>query len=59
MRTKLKKTGRTARLTYGEITQMGVIVRVSYGRNRVGIFTEELVGGAMSAGVGLGISCAG
>ncbi len=48
--TRVKKSGRTTELTQGEIIQVDVMVRVSYGPNRVATFTDQLMAGAMSAG---------
>ncbi len=48
--TSVKKSGRTTGLTQGEITQVDVMVQVSYGPNRVATFTDQLMAGAMSAG---------
>jgi len=47
--TKVKKSGRTSGLTTGEIIQVHVTVRVNYGDNKVALFTDQLMAGAMSS----------
>ena len=46
----IKKSGRTTGLTTGEITQVDVTVNVSYGDNKIAMFTDQLMAGAMSQG---------
>ena len=46
----IKKSGRTTGLTSGEITQVDVTVNVQYGGNRMALFTDQLMAGAMSQG---------
>jgi hypothetical protein len=46
----VKKSGRTTGLTTGEITQVDVSVNVSYGDNKIALFTDQLMAGAMSQG---------
>jgi hypothetical protein len=48
--TPLKKSGRTTRLTTGEILQIDVTVDVQYGPGQVARFTDQLLAGAMSQG---------
>jgi hypothetical protein len=47
---KIKKSGRTTGLTTGTIEQTDVTVRVNYGTNKVALFTDQLLAGAMSQG---------
>jgi hypothetical protein len=47
---KVKKSGRTTGLTDGTIQQIDVTSRVSYGSNKIAIFTDQLLAGAMSQG---------
>ena len=46
----IKKSGRTTGLTTGEITQVDVSVNVQYGENRIALFADQLMAGAMSQG---------
>jgi len=46
----IKKSGRTTGLTTGEITQVDVTVNVQYGENKIALFTDQLMAGAMSQG---------
>jgi hypothetical protein len=46
----IKKSGRTTGLTAGEIQQVDVTVNVQYGEGRTGLFTDQLLAGAMSQG---------
>jgi hypothetical protein len=46
----IKKSGRTTELTTGEITQVDVTVNVGYGDNKIAMFTDQLMAGAMSQG---------
>ena len=46
----IKKCGRTTGFTQGEIQQIDVTVKVQYGSGRVALFTDQLLGGAMSQG---------
>ena len=46
----IKKSGRTTGLTTGEIIQVDVTVNVQYGGNRMALFTDQLMAGAMSQG---------
>lgn len=48
--TQVQKMGRTTGHTTDEITQIDVTVSVSYGGTRVGVFTNQLMAGAMSQG---------
>ena len=46
----VKKSGRTTGLTNGTIEQIDVSAQVSYGTNKVALFTDQLMAGAMSQG---------
>ena len=46
----VQKSGRTTGLTTGTIEQTDVTVRVNFGTNRVAIFEDQLMAGAMSQG---------
>jgi hypothetical protein len=46
----IKKQGRTTDYTESEIIQTDVTVSVSYGGGKIGIFEDQLMAGAMSAG---------
>ena len=46
----IKKSGRTTGFTTGEITQVDVSVNVQYGENKIALFTDQLMAGAMSQG---------
>lgn len=46
----VEKSGRTTGHTRGEITQVDVSVSVSYGSDRVALFTDQLMAGPMSQG---------
>ncbi len=46
----IKKSGRTTGLTTGTIEQINVTAQVSYGTNKVGIFVDQILAGAMSQG---------
>jgi len=46
----IKKSGRTTGLTHGEITQINVATQVQYGGNKIAMFSDQLMAGAMSAG---------
>lgn len=46
----VKKHGRTTLLTEDTILQTNVTVRVSYGDNKVAVFVDQLMAGAMSQG---------
>jgi len=46
----IKKSGRTTELTTGTVEQINVTVTVSYGNNKIAIFTDQLMAGNMSAG---------
>jgi hypothetical protein len=46
----IKKSGRTTRLTTGEILQVDVTVNVQYGEGRIARFSDQLMAGAMSQG---------
>jgi len=46
----IKKSGRTTRLTTGEILQIDVTVNVQYGEGRIARFSDQLMAGAMSQG---------
>ncbi len=48
--TRVKKSGRTTRLTNGEIAQIDVTVDVQYGPGQVARFTDQLLAGAISQG---------
>lgn len=47
---KVQKSGRTTGLTKGQIIQIDVTVRVSYGVSKLAIFEKQFMAGAMSAG---------
>lgn len=47
---KVQKSGRTTGLTKGQIIQIDVTVRVSYGDSKLAIFEKQFMAGAMSAG---------
>jgi len=46
--TGLIKSGRTSGVTYGEVLQVDVTVRVNYGEGKVATFTDQLMAGEMS-----------
>ena len=46
----IKKSGRTTGLTNGTIEQIDVTARVSYGPNKIALFSDQLLAGAMSQG---------
>ncbi len=46
----IKKSGRTTGLTTGEIIQVDVTANVSYGDNKMAVFSDQLMAGAMSQG---------
>jgi hypothetical protein len=46
----IKKSGRTTGFTTGTIEQVSVSTQVSYGTNKVALFTDQLMAGAMSQG---------
>jgi hypothetical protein len=46
----IRKSGRTTGLTSGEITQVDVTTRVSYGTGKTATFADQLMAGAMSSG---------
>ncbi|HKJ67452.1 MAG TPA: hypothetical protein VKA68_05810 [bacterium] len=46
----VKKSGRTTGFTTGTIQQINVTSRVSYGPNKVAVFEDQLMAGAMSQG---------
>ena len=46
----IKKSGRTTGFTTGTIEQVSVSAQVSYGTNKVALFTDQLLAGAMSQG---------
>jgi hypothetical protein len=46
----IRKSGRTTGLTSGEITQVDVTTRVSYGTGKIATFTDQLMAGAISSG---------
>ncbi len=46
----VKKSGRTTALTSGIIQQIDVTAQVSYGANKIAVFTDQLLAGAMSQG---------
>jgi hypothetical protein len=48
--TDVQKSGRTTGHTRGQITQVDVSVNVSYGTNRIALFTDQLMAGPMSQG---------
>lgn len=47
---EIKKSGRTTGLTTGTIDQIDVTVRVNFGSNKVAVFEDQLLAGAMSQG---------
>ena len=47
---KIQKSGRTTEWTTGEIEQVDVTVKVSYGENKTALFVDQLMAGNMSAG---------
>ncbi len=47
---KIQKSGRTTGWTTGEIEQVDVTVKVSYGDNKTALFVDQLMAGNMSAG---------
>ena len=47
---RIKKSGRTTGLTTGVIEQVDVSARVSYGSNKIALFTDQILAGAMSQG---------
>lgn len=47
---KVQKSGRTTGLTKGQIIQVDVTARVSYGDSKLAIFEKQFMAGAMSAG---------
>lgn len=47
---KVQKSGRTTGLTKGQIIQIDVTARVSYGDSKLAIFEKQFMAGAMSAG---------
>lgn len=47
---QVKKSGRTTGLTNDTIEQIDVSANVSYGTNKVALFTDQLLAGAMSQG---------
>lgn len=46
----IRKSGRTTGLTSGVIEQIDVSARVSYGTNKIALFNDQLLAGAMSQG---------
>lgn len=46
----LKKMGRTTGLTTGSVLQIDVTTQVSYGGSKIGVFVDQFMAGAMSAG---------
>ena len=48
--TQVKKSGRTTGFTTGRITQIDVTTQVSYGGERIAVFEDQLMAGAMSKG---------
>ena len=48
--TGVKKSGRTTAFTTGSITQIDVTSQVSYGGERIALFEDQLMAGAMSKG---------
>ena len=46
----IKKSGRTTGFTTGSIQQIDVTSQVSYGTNKIAVFTDQLMAGAMSQG---------
>ncbi|MBC9796900.1 hypothetical protein [Sinomicrobium weinanense] len=47
---QVQKSGRTTGLTNGVIEQVDVSARVSYGTNKIALFEDQLMAGAMSQG---------
>lgn len=47
---QVKKSGRTTGVTTGIIQQIDVTARVNYGANKVALFTDQVMAGAMSQG---------
>lgn len=47
---RIKKSGRTTGVTNGTIEQIDVSARVSYGSNKVALFTDQVLAGSMSQG---------
>jgi hypothetical protein len=47
---EIKKSGRTTGLTTGTIQQVDVSARVNFGANRMALFTDQVMAGAMSQG---------
>lgn len=47
---KVKKSGRTTKLTTGTIEQVDVTSRVNYGTNKIALFTDQVMAGSMSQG---------
>lgn len=47
---KLKKSGRTTGLTFGEVTQEMATVKVQYGDNKVAQFDDQIMAGKMCKG---------
>jgi hypothetical protein len=47
---KIKKSGRTTGLTTGVIEQVDVTARVNFGINKIALFEDQLLAGAMSQG---------
>lgn len=47
---KIKKSGRTTGLTFGEIEQVNVSVNVSYGNRKTAYFVDQFLAGAMCDG---------
>jgi len=45
----ITKSGRTTAVTYGSIDQVNVTAQVSYGGNKVAVFEDQLIAGAISA----------
>ncbi len=46
----ITKSGRTTEVTHGAIDQVNVTVQVRYGEDKVAVFEDQLMSGAMSAG---------
>ena len=44
----LVKSGRTTNVTYGQVLQVDVTVRVQYGAGKIATFTDQVMAGAMS-----------
>ena len=47
---KIQKSGRTTKLTTGEITQIDVTVNVQYGAGKIATFTDQFMAGKMCEG---------